>query len=485
MDLSVSKKSSFDIITKLLNRAPKQYQKKNYSGLALKQFEKLLPLTIPDKIKEDIAHYFDYLRNNRSTNSLKKWEKATGCSDSPSSYKVENYRPIFSFLYYDKITEGFFLPLLLSKLEPAFENNVHKMSIDEFNRQCRLSIIHFKPDIDNIDLKILQVLSQNPSLVVKELTEKIDHSYVTIYQHLQKLKAKLGLRVLTRINWAKLGITGIFIITNCREDFIDFSEFKEFLDGQATYLWGKAHYLRYYIVNKEIGKKMVQCYKTTKKTTKSNLELYELVDGPLVGWGFDSYTSEEQRWDFDFVSAFKQISAVEKSKQNNQDFFSNNLNSIEPYKLTPLEIKIIDTLVGKFDLTQKELAVELGMHAQNLSTIKLKLLKDKVIYPRLEIRNFLPLYCILWCSSKNQDIIEIIISLLQRMPFSNISPVRSHNNLDKTQLICFLYLDDILYSNLVVFLMELFEKQQIDDFRLGLNIESYFGMGQAANILGK
>jgi hypothetical protein len=153
------------------------------------------------------------------------------------------------------------------------------------------------------------------------------------------------------------------------------------------------------------------------------------------------------------------------------------------YQLTPLEKNIIDDLVGKYNLTQKELAEHLGMHAQNLSTIKLKLLADNIIYPRFEIRNFLPLGCLLWCSSSSEKPFKVLIPVLEKLPYSNISPVENHRLPENSEIICFLYLDDLLYRNLISFLSKLLDNHQIDDFQIGINIESYFGMATVRKIL--
>jgi DNA-binding Lrp family transcriptional regulator len=465
---------------KLMSTAPSRYQNLDFEKLTIKQFEKQLPESVPKVVTEDIAYYFDYLRTGRSEAALKKWETASNCFDSPNSWKVEGYRPIFSFLYYDRITDGQFLPLLLSKLDLSYSDHEHKMTIEEFNRLCRLSIIIFRPNIDSVDLSILQVLSKEPDLVVKELTNRIEYSYVTVYQHLQKLKAKLGLRVLTRINWSKLNVENVFLISKDKTDFDYFKEFKHNLDGQATFLWGKTHYLQYYFLKLDSKKKFIEKYLETKKKVKPNLELYELEQAPIIGWGFENFNHIEQRWSFDFTSAFKQ-----RFTQKNDSKLAKNENddTQAPGKLTPLEIKIIDDLVGNYNLSQKELAEQIGMHAQNLSTIRLKLLRENIIYPRLDIRNFQPLSCILWCSSNKPEVIDVLVELLQRVPFSNISHVRNHSSPDKKQLVCFLFLDDILYGNLAVFLLDLLEKNHIDDFSLGLNLESYFGMAKVVNVL--
>ena len=463
-----------------MSSAPHRYQDQDFESLTQKQFEKLLPDSIPKVITEDITFYFEYLKNGRSEDILKKWEKASGCIDSPNSWKVDGYRPLFSFLYYDRITDGMFLPLLLSKLELSKSDSEHKMSIEEFNRLSRLSIIIFRPNIDNIDLRILQVLSRDPDLVVKELTNRIEFSYVTVYQHLQKLKAKLGLRILTRVNWKKLNVENVFMISKNKRDFDYFSDFKKNLDGQATFLWGKTHYLQYYFLNKADKQKLIQTFIETKKKIKPNLELFELKHAPIIGWGFDNFNHIEQRWSFDFTTAFKQ--ALTQLPPSNLDKNVKEGENVQVH-LTPLEVKIIDDLVGNYSITQKELAEQLGMHAQNLSTIRLKLLRENVIYPRLDIRNFQPLSCIFWCSSTDEKAIAILIELLQKVPFSNISPVKSYSSPDKLQLVCFLFLDDILYGNLAVFLLELLENGYLEDFSLGLNIESYFGMAKVVNIL--
>ena len=481
----MSKKSASIAMKKLMSTAPHRYQELDFEKITIKQFEKLLPESVPKIVTEDIAYYFEYLRNDRSEASLKKWEKASNCFDSPNSWKIEGYRPIFSFLYYDRITDGKFLPLLLSKLELSYSDHEHKMTIEEFNRLSRLSIIIFKPNIDNVDHSILQVLSKEPDLVIKELTNRVEYSYVTVYQHLQKLKAKLGLRVLTRVNWSKLDVQNVFLISNDKTDFSYFSDFKHNLDGQATFLWGKTHYLQYYFLKSDTKKKFLEKYLETKKKNKPNLKLFELQQAPVIGWGFENYNHIEQRWNFDFTSAFKQKFTFEEKSEKSKSSLEEKNDFKEPAKLTPLEIKIIDDLVGNYNLTQKELAEQIGMHAQNLSTIRLKLLREQIIYPRLDIRNFQPLSCILWCSSSDSQVVDILVELLQRVPFSNISHVRNHSSPNKMQLVCFLFLDDILYSNLAVFLLELLEKKHIDDFSIGLYIDAYFGMAKVVNVLEK
>ncbi len=254
-------------------KAPERYQEKDYSKLTLKQFEKLMPKEVPRIIKEDIALYFNYLNNNRSKKSLKQWETASGCKESPSSYKAENYRPIFSFLDYDRITEGLFLPLLLNKIDIATGNHGEDMTIDEFNQLCRSTLIGFKPKIDSFDLKILQALSKDPSMVTQTLTNEIGHSYAAVYHHLQSLKGKMGLRITTRVNWAKLGVQRIFLISDEEKSLQTFKEFKPFLDGKSSFLWGGTYYLHYYLLRSEIRDTFIKKYLGLSENQKQKMKL--------------------------------------------------------------------------------------------------------------------------------------------------------------------------------------------------------------------
>jgi DNA-binding Lrp family transcriptional regulator len=267
-------------IEKILAKAPERYQKVDPLAISLKDFEQLLPNTIPKIIREDIVLYFNYIRNSRSKESLQLWEKKSGCTDSPNSWKREGYRPIFAFLYYDRITDGLFLGLLLDRIEPIAEQEDNLMTIEEFNRQCRLAVSGLQPKIDAIDFKILKTLSENPSLVIEELSEKTGHSYAAVYRHYQKLKRKLGLRTLTRINYGRLGIQPIFFITQDEELFDYFMDFKIYLDGQATFLWGKKFYLRCYFVDTSAREKMLEKFEDLiqeKEHPLINLEIHKII----------------------------------------------------------------------------------------------------------------------------------------------------------------------------------------------------------------
>jgi DNA-binding Lrp family transcriptional regulator len=481
------RKAKTNDINKILQDAPKRYWKIDPVKCSLNKFEQLLPKTIPQIIKEDIVQYFNYLRKGRSEESLKQWEEVSGCTDSPNSWKLEGYRPIFSFLYYDRITEGQFLALLLDRVEPIDNQQKEEISLLDFNRQCRLSIINFRPEIDTIDLKILQALSEEPTLVLKELTKKTGHSYAAVYRHYQKLKDKLGLRILTRINWGKLGVQPVYLLTKDYSDFTQFDEFKSYLDGEASFLWGKRHYLRNYYVDQTSRERFIQTFNeiTDEKRKDSSLQLLELTTKPIVKWTFDLYDKKKQRWKVDFIKTYRYFSNKEKQEINTEKLFKKEYPPKNIYQLTPLETNIIDDLVGNYNLSQKELAEHLGMHAQNLSTIKLKLLADEVIYPRFELRNFLPMGCILWFSSTIKNTVRNFIPLLQKLPFTNISPVRNYSKPDKMQIIAFLFVDDILYRNLVTFLSQLLDSNKIEDFQLGLNIEGYFGLAKVSSILPK
>ena len=469
-----------------MKKAPARFQIEDYNKISRKKFEELLPQTVPGIIKEDLAFYFSYLKDNRSKKSLKEWETATGCIDSPNSWKTDNYRPIFSYLYYDRITDGFFLPLILKKLEIT-RNNRKEISVDEFNQLSRLSIIGYRPTIDSIDLKILQLLTKDPSLVTQALTDLIPHSYATVYNHLQNLKSKMGLRIVTRINWAKLGIQRVFLVTNNEKYFKKFDEFKPYLDGQSAFLWGETYYLRYYLLNEKRRDLIIKKYEQLSINETEKLILFELIEAPDTGYNFELYDLNEQKWQFDFATTFLDPKAVSNQMVGNniQRLFSDNFPPKYSYVLSELETKIISGLVGGYDITQKDLADSLEIHAPNLSVMKNKLLNDNIIRPQLEVSTFLPLSLILWCSSPNIEIIKILTYLMQKIPYSNISPVTSHDDRNKHQIICFLLMDDILYYSLVTFLMNLLKEKQLDDFRLGIITDSYFSMSHVDDILSK
>ena len=81
---------------------------------------------------------------------------------------------------------------------------------------------------------------------------------------------------------------------------------------------------------------------------------------------------------------------------------------------------------------------------------------------------------------------KILTYLMQKVPYSNISPVVSlRDDRNKHQIICFLMMDDILYYSLVTFLMNLLKDHQLDDFRLGIITDSYFAMSHVEDILSK
>ena len=468
-------------IDHLMLKAPERYQDKDYTKITLKQFES--PEEVPSLIKEDIVSYFNYLRDNRSKKSLKQWETVSSCKDSANSYKVENYRPIFSFLYYDRITEGLFLPLLLNKIDITAGSHSEEISIDVFNQLCRLTIVGFKPKIDAIDLKILQALSKDPSMVTQTLTDKIGHSYAAVYHHLQRLKGKMGLRITTRVNWAKLGVQRVFLISDEEKNFEIFRDYKPFLDGQSSFLWGGTFYLQYYLLRSEIREKFIQKYQDLAENQKQSMKLYELSAAPISGISFDLYKLDEQKWDFDFASTFLKPKTITKAVK--REFFLDLFPPETVYELNELEQKIINELVVSYALAQKEIASSLGIHPPNLSIIKNKLQKDEIIKPQLMVTTFLPLYCILWCSSQEQEIIDTLVALMEKIPYSNISPVYSFEETKTKQLICYLLMDDVLYYSLVTFLMNLVKENRLIDFRLGLITDRYFSIARIIDILNK
>jgi len=464
-----------------MTKGPEKFQQVNLKHISLEDFRALLPKTIPEFIKEDIAFYFDYLRANRRKEALERWEQATGCTDSPNSWKKPNYRPIFSFLYYDRITDGLFLPLLLKKLEIAAAYK-HRFTVEEFNKLCRLSIIGFRPKIDAIDLKILDSLSKEPKLVTQTLADKIKHSYATVYHHVQHLKAKMGLRITTRVSWAKLGIQRFFIITNKEELMPAFEPLQKHLDGKASFLWGEVYHLYYYIVDSQHQELLFQIYHSLPSKDQENISIYKLRSSPISGYNFESFNLEDQRWDFDFALAYFKHSGKKKPSKENNIAVTKDDGGF--YHLTKLEAQIIEGLVGNYSLTQKEIAKMLGIHAPNLSIIKSKLEKDKIIFPQMMVNTFLPLNLVLWCVAPDNDIITILTALLQKLPFANISQVQPIvDSKHASQLLAILTMDDILYSSLITFLMELRKEEKLLDFRLGMIVDSYFGMVKVSDLL--
>ncbi|MFW9924773.1 MAG: hypothetical protein ACFFDW_15945, partial [Candidatus Thorarchaeota archaeon] len=265
----------------------------------------------------------------------------------------------------------------------------------------------------------------------------------------------------------------------------NFEEFKPFLDGQSTFLWGETYYLRYYFLREEIKKLLINKYHNLDSTMKSNINIYSLTTSPISGYNFDLYDLNEQRWDFDFATSFlnPKINGNEISNIERREIFLDDYPPTKLYSLTELEVQIADGLVGNYDVTQKEIANQLGIHAPNLSTIKTNLLTDKIIGPQLMVNTFLPLNPVLRVTADNKEIIDRIVTLFQKIPYSNVSPVRSITEPDKYQIIIIAIMDDILYSSLVTFLMDLLKTKKIDDFRIGLTVDQYFGMSKVKDIL--
>ncbi|MHA1211666.1 MAG: hypothetical protein ACTSSH_04310, partial [Candidatus Heimdallarchaeota archaeon] len=246
------------------------------------------------------------------------------------------------------------------------------------------------------------------------------------------------------------------------------------------FLWGEAFHLRYYLLSEDNRNKLFNDFNTLSTSDKNQLSFSELRASPISGYNFESYDLKEQRWDFDFATSYM---ALNTDLQKSVGLFTDLFPPKEQYNLTDSERQIVNGLVGNYTLTQKEIADLLGIHAPNLSIMKTKLQKDNIIGPQLMVNTFLPLSQVLWCSSTKERIIDSLIYLLQKLPFANISPVKSVINSKEYQLICFLTMDDYLYSSLITFLMELLKTKKITDFRLGLTVDMYFGMVKIDELL--
>jgi len=214
---------SFLMIKDLLNPIdPDNLTNLNRKSRLGKIFRHFLPEMLPSQIREDLTHLFLYkiLSGEEKTETLNEWCSRTNSSPTDQSkvtIQFEDgtaYCSVFDLLWYDNITDGSFLPNLIERVS-KFDMYKYPLSVQETVQYMDLFALSTQQMfLDKTDIDILSAMDHNPLITIKKLAKQLRLSRNTVATHLKRLHQRCYLTVNARIDYGKIGLTNLILITD-------------------------------------------------------------------------------------------------------------------------------------------------------------------------------------------------------------------------------------------------------------------------------
>ncbi|MFX1486188.1 MAG: AsnC family transcriptional regulator [Promethearchaeota archaeon] len=184
-------------------------------------FQHFLPEMLPSQICQDLTYLFLYkiLSGKEKTEILNEWCRKTNSSPTDQSkitIQFEDgttYCSVFDLLWYDNITDGSFLPNMVERVA-KFDMYKYPLSVQETVQYMDLLALSTqRMFLDRTDVDLLSAMDQNPLISIKKLAKQLKLSRNTVAAHLRRLHRRCYLTVNARINYGKLGLVNLILIT--------------------------------------------------------------------------------------------------------------------------------------------------------------------------------------------------------------------------------------------------------------------------------
>jgi DNA-binding Lrp family transcriptional regulator len=393
----------------------------NPESLSLEElFHLFLPSIVSEEDKQLLTEFFIYKYKRR-----KKKEAEVG----------ERFQDL---MIVDSIMGGEFLPLIVSKLRQM--NRYKRLSGETLTpeqfRQTLLNMVYdYRVKLDAKDLMILNAMCEDLFISIADIHKQTSMSYKTTLNRKKELEERYRLRVGTRLNYSKIGLSNIVVIAE-GEAYVE-----------SPYLLSRQELLGidlYTLFSIAVPPRAVnQVHKEFEKRF-SKLWLWEIYgfEGS-ISFGF--YDAEKGDWNIDWDSWSLYLSNVlskgwdkvipqkKKKKPNTSSQTSERGRSV-----TANELKFIVELFERADKPTLELSKKLEYDTRAAERTKNRLFEEGVLIPFLSIEHIGLNENILFIVESDTNTLNSFVVAIRELPKAWIYWMKSLKAEESPALACWL-----------------------------------------------
>ncbi|MHA1410752.1 MAG: winged helix-turn-helix domain-containing protein, partial [Candidatus Odinarchaeia archaeon] len=151
-------------------------------------FQNYLPISLPPEIRRDLTYLFLYKISKPplKTKIITEWSKLTNSSPDDATkitYEFPDgtaYRAVYDLLLYDQMTNGLFLPSIINNLKDLKKYD-YTLSLKDACDYLKLhSLISFHHPLTETDIRIIELLSKDPTISNLEISKRLGISRNTV-----------------------------------------------------------------------------------------------------------------------------------------------------------------------------------------------------------------------------------------------------------------------------------------------------------------
>ncbi|MEM2145534.1 MAG: hypothetical protein QW279_09245, partial [Candidatus Jordarchaeaceae archaeon] len=336
----------------------------------------------------------------------------------------------------DSIMGGEFLPLIVSKLR---QMNKYKrlsgetLTSEQFRQTILNMVYYYRVKLDVKDLMILNAMCEDLFISTADIQKQTSMTYKTTFYRKKALEERCRLRVGTRLNYSKIGLSNLIIMVE-GEAYIE----SPYLLSRQELLGGNV----YTIFSISVPPRAVNQVRKDFEKIFSKLWLWK-VYGFEGSISFSFYDADKGDWNIDWDAWSLYLSNV-LSKGWDKVIIKKKKKEIEPIyidekrSVTTEELKIIVELLERADKPTLELSKKLEYDMRVVERTKKNLYEEGVLIPFLSIEHIGLNESILFIIESDTNTLNSFVVAVRELPKAWIYWMNSLKEQDSPALACWL-----------------------------------------------
>ncbi|MFB0561165.1 MAG: winged helix-turn-helix transcriptional regulator [Candidatus Lokiarchaeia archaeon] len=309
-----------------------------------------------------------------------------------------------------------------------------KLTAEQFRQTIFNMINDYSVKLDEKDLKILNAITQDMFITLREVSSQTSISYRTVQHHKKKLEERCLLEVTSRLDYSKIGLTNLVIMVEGDANV----ECPYLLSRHE--LWGGAPHTVFSIAVPPRAIKDIQKVfaKHFTRIWMWNIERF------LANNSFVFYDTSKYDWNINWSSWSLYLSDVLSKGWNTiipqelAPFLTEETSHGDMPPLTEFDLRFIETLLYKLDTPLEELSHKFNSSVGGVARTKKNFLDSEILVPLLRIENIGLNESILLIVESDLNILKSFVIAIKELPRAWIYLMHSLEHNPQPFLACWL-----------------------------------------------
>ena len=344
------------------------------------------------------------------------------------------YRPSKQFPVLTRASKGKFLWEFTKKIYKLDDYKL-KIPLKEFMHLYSEYRHFFVPTLGEREIQLLNIVLNQKQVDKQDVAQRMGITTQRVSSIIKGLVEKDVIYRRVVINFRKLGFTSYYIYYNgpaehrdrIQNVFYNNSRYQyalhRFVDGSASFLM-----ILLAPDTPKFFNKLLTKWEREIKNINGTLMCFKRVSGiiPAHTYNFSTYNVKTSSWNIDWFTWF--ISAKRYLERMNTmpitDTFKVAHDKFDLNQLIPLDLQILDYIIGEGNLNRRKLREHLRKNT-NVLQERIKFLESNgVIYNKLFARTIgLTEYISIFINTSNRQLLNVLKLILGMLPYTIVDPV--------------------------------------------------------------